>query len=181
MQLGVQRSVTADPQNKNVYSQQQGSGMNPLSMGMNLANLYKGYNTGTGIFGFLGSGTGAGAGAGTGATGIASTGASSGLGASGAGLGSGLAAGAMWALPAYIAGGLAAGSADPETFGKLPLVGTTGEALNGLFNGNGLKEFFDSDNIAQNLLPGIGDFMSDEQADSIFKPVEDLFGNIFGF
>lgn len=177
MQLGVQRSVTADPQNKNVYSQQQGSGMNPLSMGMNLANIYKGYNTGTGLFGFLGGGSSGTAGA----SGIAGSGASTGLGTTGAGLGSGLAAGAMWALPAYIAGGLAAGSADPETFGKLPLVGTTGEALNGLFNGNGFQEFFDSDNIAQNLLPGIGDFMSDEQADSIFKPVQDMFGSIFGF
>ena len=174
--------------------QQQQMGFNPLN-GLNALKMYSNYQNGTGIFGlFNGGGASATGGMGgsgmvgasgmSGATGAA--GASGGMGATGAsGAGvagmSGLGAMGAFALPAYIVGGLAASGADPETFGKLPLVGTTGEAINGLFNGKGLTEFFDTDNIAQNLLPGIGDFLPDETSESIFKPVQNLFGNIFGF
>lgn len=130
-----------------------------------------------------GSGT-AGIASSAGATGAATGGSSAtagGMGGAGmAGMG-GLGALGMFALPAYIVGGLGASAGDPETLGKLPLVGTTGEAINGLFNGKGFTEFFDTDNIAQNLLPGIGDFLPDDTSESIFKPVQNLFGNIFGF
>lgn len=133
------------------------------------------------MFGLFNSGAGAGGISSGAATGASATGGSS-VGGIGTGALGGLGAAGLYALPvAYVLGGLAGGSADPETFGKLPLVGTTGEALNGLFNGKWLTEFFDSDNIAQNLLPGIGDFMTDKQADDIFKPVSNFFGNIFGF
>ena len=182
-----------------MYTQQrQQTGFNPLN-GLNALKTYSNYQNGTGIFSLF-NGGGAGATGGMGGSGMAgasgmsgatgAAGASGGMGATGAtgatGAGgmagmSGLGAMGMFALPAYIVGGLAASGADPETFGKLPLVGTTGEGINGLFNGKGLTEFFDTDNIAQNLLPGIGDFLPDETSESIFKPVQNLFGNIFGF
>ena len=167
-----------------MYQQRQ-AGVNPLN-GLNALKMYSDYQNGTGLMGLFNSGTAGGTGAAgmTGTAGAATggTGATAGAGGAGgmAGMG-GLGALGMFALPAYILGGLAAGSADPETFGKLPLVGTTGEALNGLFNGKGLTEFFDTDNIAQNLLPGIGDFLPDSTSESIFKPVQNMFGSIFGF
>ena len=180
-----------------MYQQRQ-AGVNPLN-GLNALKMYSDYQNGTGIFSLF-NGGGAGATGGMGGSGMAgasgmsgatgAAGASGGMGATGAtgatgaggmaGMG-GLGAMGMFALPAYIVGGLAASGADPETFGKLPLVGTTGEGINGLFNGKGLTEFFDTDNIAQNILPGIGDFLPDETSESIFKPVQNLFGNIFGF
>ena len=179
-----------------MYQQRQQMGFNPLN-GLNALKMYSNYQNGTGLMGLFNSGAAGGAAGGSGTAGIASSagatgaaGASGGMGATGAtgatGAGgmagmSGLGAMGMFALPAYIVGGLAASGADPETFGKLPLVGTTGEGINGLFNGKGLTEFFDTDNIAQNLLPGIGDFLPDETSESIFKPVQNLFGNIFGF
>lgn len=171
-----------------MYQQRQ-AGVNPLN-GLNALKMYSDYQNGTGLMGLFNSGAAGGTAGGTGAAGMTGTagaatggtGATAGAGGAGgmAGMG-GLGALGMFALPAYILGGLAAGSADPETFGKLPLVGTTGEALNGLFNGKGLTEFFDTDNIAQNLLPGIGDFLPDDTSESIFKPVQNMFGNIFGF
>ena len=178
-----------------MYQQRQQMGFNPLN-GLNALKMYSDYQSGTGLMGLFNSGAAGGMGGSgmagasgmSGATGAA--GASGGMGATGAtgatGAGgmagmSGLGAMGMFALPAYIVGGLAASGADPETFGKLPLVGTTGEAINGLFNGKGLTEFFDTDNIAQNLLPGIGDFLPDDTSESIFKPVQNLFGSIFGF
>ena len=175
-----------------MYQQRQQMGFNPLN-GLNALKMYSNYQNGTGLMGLFNSGAAGGAAGGSGTAGIASsagaTGAATGgSGATAGGMGgagmagmSGLGTLGMFALPAYIVGGLAASGADPETFGKLPLVGTTGEALNGLFNGKGLTEFFDTDNIAQNLLPGIGDFLPDETSESIFKPVQNLFGNIFGF
>ena len=180
-----------------MYQQRQQMGVNPLN-GLNALKMYSNYQNGTGLMGLFNSGAAGGAAGGSGTAGIASSaggatgaaGASGGMGATGAtgatgaggmaGMG-GLGTLGMFALPAYIVGGLAASGADPETFGKLPLVGTTGEALNSLFNGNGFGEFFDTDNIAQNLLPGIGDFFPDETSDQIFQPVSDFFGNIFGF
>ena len=181
-----------------MYQQRQQMGFNPLN-GLNALKMYSSYQNGTGLMGLF-NGGGAGATGGMGGSGMAgasgmsgatgAAGASGGMGATGAtgatGAGgmagmSGLGAMGMFALPAYIVGGLAASGADPETFGKLPLVGTTGEAINGLFNGKGLTEFFDTDNIAQNLLPGIGDFLPDETSESIFKPVQNMFGSIFGF
>ena len=180
-----------------MYQQRQQMGVNPLN-GLNALKMYSNYQNGTGLMGLFNSGAAGGAAGGSGTAGIASSaggatgaaGASGGMGATGAtgatgaggmaGMG-GLGTLGMFALPAYIVGGLAASGADPETFGKLPLVGTTGEGINGLFNGKGLTEFFDTDNIAQNLLPGIGDFLPDETSESIFKPVQNLFGNIFGF
>jgi hypothetical protein len=171
-----------------MYQQRQ-AGVNPLN-GLNALKMYSNYQNGTGLMGLFNSGAAGGTAGGTGAAGMTGTagaatggtGATAGAGGAGgmAGMG-GLGALGMFALPAYILGGLAAGSADPETFGKLPLVGTTGEALNGLFNGKGLTEFFDTDNIAQNLLPGIGDFLPDDTSESIFKPVQNMFGSIFGF
>lgn len=171
-----------------MYQQRQ-AGVNPLN-GLNALKMYSDYQNGTGLMGLFNSGAAGGTAGGTGAAGMTGTagaatggtGATAGAGGAGgmAGMG-GLGALGMFALPAYILGGLAAGSADPETFGKLPLVGTTGEALNGLFNGKGLTEFFDTDNIAQNLLPGIGDFLPDDTSESIFKPVQNMFGSIFGF
>ena len=167
-----------------MYQQRQ-AGVNPLN-GLNALKMYSDYQNGTGLMGLFNSGAAGGTGAAgmTGTAGAATggTGATAGAGGAGgmAGMG-GLGALGMFALPAYILGGLAAGSADPETFGKLPLVGTTGEALNGLFNDKGLTEFFDTDNIAQNLLPGIGDFLPDDTSESIFKPVQNMFGSIFGF
>ena len=164
-----------------MYTQQrQQTGFNPLN-GLNALKTYSNYQNGTGIFSLF-NGGGAGATGGMGGSGMAgASGMSGATGAGGmAGMG-GLGAMGMFALPAYIVGGLAASGADPETFGKLPLVGTTGEGINGLFNGKGLTEFFDTDNIAQNILPGIGDFLPDETSESIFKPVQNLFGNIFGF
>ena len=175
-----------------MYQQRQQMGVNPLN-GLNALKMYSSYQNGTGLMGLFNSGAAGGAAGGSGTAGIASsagaTGAATGgSGATAGGMGgagmagmSGLGALGMFALPAYIVGGLAASGADPETFGKLPLVGTTGEAINGLFNGKGLTEFFDTDNIAQNLLPGIGDFLPDDTSESIFKPVQNLFGNIFGF
>ena len=168
-----------------MYQQRQ-AGVNPLN-GLNALKMYSDYQNGTGLMGLFNSGAAGGTAGGTGAAGMTGTagaatggtGATAGAGGM-AGMG-GLGALGMFALPAYILGGLAAGSADPETFGKLPLVGTTGEALNGLFNGKGLTEFFDTDNIAQNLLPGIGDFLPDDTSESIFKPVQNMFGSIFGF
>lgn len=159
---------------------QRQTGFNPLN-GLNALKMYTDYQNGTGLMGLFNSGAAGGATGGSGAAGVASS-----AGASGAATGStagisGLGALGAFALPAYIVGGLGASAGDPETFGKLPLVGTTGEAINGLFNGKGLTEFFDTDNIAQNLLPGIGDFLPDETSESIFKPVQNLFGNIFGF
>ena len=148
-----------------MYQQRQ-AGVNPLN-GLNALKMYSDYQNGTGLMGLFNSGAAGGTAGGMGGAGMAGMG---GLGTLG-----------MFALPAYIVGGLAASGADPETFGKLPLVGTTGEAINGLFNGKGLTEFFDTDNIAQNLLPGIGDFLPDDTSESIFKPVQNLFGNIFGF
>lgn len=168
-----------------MYQQRQ-TGVNPLN-GLNALKMYSDYQNGTGLMGLFNSGAAGGTAGGTGAAGMTGTaGAATGGTGATAGAGgmagmSGLGALGMFALPAYILGGLAAGSADPETFGKLPLVGTTGEALNGLFNGKGLTEFFDTDNIAQNLLPGIGDFLPDDTSESIFKPVQNMFGNIFGF
>ena len=178
-----------------MYQQRQQMGFNPLN-GLNALKMYSNYQSGTGLMGLFNSGAAGGAAGGSGTAGIASsagatgatgaaTGGSSaaagGMGGAGMAGMSGLGALGMFALPAYIVGGLAASGADPETFGKLPLVGTTGEAINGLFNGKGLTEFFDTDNIAQNLLPGIGDFLPDETSESIFKPVQNLFGSIFGF
>lgn len=152
--------------------------------------MYSDYQNGTGLMGLFNSGAAGGTAGGTGAAGMTGTagaatggtGATAGAGGAGgmAGMG-GLSTLGMFALPAYIVGGLGASAGDPETFGKLPLVGTTGEALNGLFNGKGLTEFFDTDNIAQNLLPGIGDFLPDSTSESIFKPVQNMFGSIFGF
>ena len=178
-----------------MYQQRQQMGFNPLN-GLNALKMYSNYQNGTGLMGLFNSGAAGGAAGGSGTAGIASsaggatgaagaatggTGATAGAGGAGmAGMG-GLGTLGMFALPAYIVGGLAASGADPETFGKLPLVGTTGEAINGLFNGKGLTEFFDTDNIAQNLLPGIGDFLPDDTSESIFKPVQNLFGSIFGF
>ena len=179
-----------------MYQQRQQTGFNPLN-GLNALKMYSNYQNGTGLMGLFNSGAAGGAAGGSGTAGIASSagatgaaGASGGMGATGAtgatgaggmaGMG-GLGTLGMFALPAYIVGGLAASGADPETFGKLPLVGTTGEGINGLFNGKGLTEFFDTDNIAQNLLPGIGDFLPDETSESIFKPVQNMFGSIFGF
>ncbi len=175
-----------------MYQQRQQMGFNPLN-GLNALKMYSNYQNGTGLMGLFNSGAAGGAAGGSGTAGIASsagaTGAATGgSGATAGGMGgagmagmSGLGALGMFALPAYIVGGLAAGGADPETFGKLPAVGTPGEAINGLFNGKGLTEFFDTDNIAQHLLPGIGDFLPDDTSESIFKPVQNLFGNIFGF
>ena len=176
-----------------MYQQRQQMGFNPLN-GLNALKMYSNYQNGTGLMGLFNSGAAGGAAGGSGTAGIASsaggaTGAATGgSGATAGGMGGagmagmgGLGTLGMFALPAYIVGGLAASGADPETFGKLPLVGTTGEAINGLFNGKGLTEFFDTDNIAQNLLPGIGDFLPDDTSESIFKPVQNLFGNIFGF
>ena len=175
-----------------MYQQRQQMGFNPLN-GLNALKMYSNYQNGTGLMDLFNSGAAGGAAGGGGTAGVASsagaTGAATGGssaaaggmgGASMAGM-SGLGALGMFALPAYIVGGLGASAGDPETFGKLPLVGTTGEAINGLFNGKGLTEFFDTDNIAQNLLPGIGDFLPDDTSESIFKPVQNLFGNIFGF
>ena len=175
-----------------MYQQRQQMGFNPLN-GLNALKMYSTYQNGTGLMGLFNSGAAGGAAGGSGTAGIASsagaTGAATGgSGATAGGMGgagmagmSGLGTLGMFALPAYIVGGLGASAGDPETFGKLPLVGTTGEAINGLFNGKGLTEFFDTDNIAQNLLPGIGDFLPDDTSESIFKPVQNLFGNIFGF
>ena len=175
-----------------MYQQRQQMGFNPLN-GLNALKMYSSYQNGTGLMGLFNSGAAGGAAGGSGTAGIASsagaTGAATGgSGATAGGMGgagmagmSGLGTLGMFALPAYIVGGLSASGADPETFGKLPLVGTTGEAINGLFNGKGLTEFFDTDNIAQNLLPGIGDFLPDETSESIFKPVQNMFGSIFGF
>ena len=178
-----------------MYQQRQQMGFNPLN-GLNALKMYSSYQNGTGLMGLFNSGAAGGAAGGSGTAGIASsagatgatgaaTGGSSaaagGMGGAGMAGMSGLGALGMFALPAYIVGGLGASAGDPETFGKLPLVGTTGEAINGLFNGKGLTEFFDTDNIAQNLLPGIGDFLPDETSESIFKPVQNLFGSIFGF
>lgn len=169
-----------------MYQQRQ-AGVNPLN-GLNALKMYSDYQNGTGLVGLFNSGAAGGTAGGTGAAGMTGTAGGAATGGTGATAGAGGMAGmgglgalGMFALPAYILGGLAAGSADPETFGKLPLVGTTGEALNGLFNGKGLTEFFDTDNIAQNLLPGIGDFLPDETSESIFKPVQNMFGSIFGF
>ena len=168
-----------------MYQQRQ-TGVNPLN-GLNALKMYSDYQNGTGLMGLFNSGAAGGA---TGSSTIGATGAATSAGGTGAGAAtgaggmagmSGLGALGMFALPAYILGGLAGSTADPETFGKLPLVGTTGEALNGLFNGKGLTEFFDTDNIAQNLLPGIGDFLPDSTSESIFKPVQNMFGSIFGF
>ena len=175
-----------------MYQQRQQMGFNPLN-GLNALKMYSSYQNGTGLMGLFNSGAAGGAAGGSGTAGIASsagaTGAATGgSGATAGGMGgagmagmSGLGAMGMFALPAYIVGGLGASGGDPETFGKLPLVGTTGEAINGLFNGKGLTEFFDTDNIAQNLLPGIGDFLPDDTSESIFKPVQNMFGSIFGF
>ena len=175
-----------------MYQQRQQMGFNPLN-GLNALKMYSSYQNGTGLMGLFNSGAAGGAAGGSGTAGIASsagaTGAATGgSGATAGGMGgagmagmSGLGTLGMFALPAYIVGGLSASGADPETFGKLPLVGTTGEAINGLFNGKGLTEFFDTDNIAQNLLPGIGDFLPDDTSESIFKPVQNMFGSIFGF
>ena len=170
--------------------QRQQMGFNPLN-GLNALKMYSNYQSGTGLMGLFNSGAAGGAAGGSGTAGIASSAGGAATGGSGAtagGMGgagmagmSGLGTLGMFALPAYIVGGLGASAGDPETFGKLPLVGTTGEALNSLFNGNGFGEFFDTDNIAQNLLPGIGDFLPDETSESIFKPVQNLFGSIFGF
>lgn len=169
-----------------MYQQRQ-AGVNPLN-GLNALKMYSDYQNGTGLMGLFNSGAAGGTAGGTGAAGMTGTAGGAATGGTGATAGAGGMAGmgglgalGMFALPAYILGGLAAGSADPETFGKLPLVGTTGEALNGLFNGKGLTEFFDTDNIAQNLLPGIGDFLPDDTSESIFKPVQNMFGSIFGF
>ena len=168
-----------------MYQQRQ-TGVNPLN-GLNALKMYSDYQNGTGLMGLFNSGAAGGA---TGGSTVGATGAATSAGGTGAGAAtgaggmagmSGLGALGMFALPAYILGGLAGGAADPETFGKLPLVGTTGEALNGLFNDKGLTEFFDTDNIAQNLLPGIGDFLPDSTSESIFKPVQNMFGSIFGF
>ena len=178
-----------------MYQQRQQMGFNPLN-GLNALKMYSNYQNGTGLMGLFNSGAAGGAAGGSGTAGIASsagatgatgaaTGGSSaaagGMGGAGMAGMSGLGTLGMFALPAYIVGGLGASAGDPETFGKLPLVGTTGEAINGLFNGKGLTEFFDTDNIAQSLLPGIGGFLPDETSESIFKPVQNLFGNIFGF
>ena len=174
-----------------MYQQRQQMGFNPLN-GLNALKMYSTYQNGTGLMGLFNSGAAGGAAGGSGTAGIASSagatgaatggsGATAGMGGAGMAGMSGLGALGMFALPAYIVGGLGASAGDPETFGKLPLVGTTGEALNGLFNGKGLTEFFDTDNIAQNLLPGIGDFLPDETSESIFKPVQNMFGSIFGF
>lgn len=169
-----------------MYQQRQ-AGVNPLN-GLNALKMYSNYQNGTGLMGLFNSGAAGGTAGGTGAAGMTGTAGSAATGGTGATAGAGGMAGmgglgalGMFALPAYILGGLAGSSADPETFGKLPLVGTTGEALNGLFNGKGLTEFFDTDNIAQNLLPGIGDFLPDSTSESIFKPVQNMFGSIFGF
>ena len=171
-----------------MYQQRQ-AGVNPLN-GLNALKMYSDYQNGTGLMGLFNSGAAGGTAGGTGAAGMTGTAgaATGGTGATAGGMGgagmagmSGLGTLGMFALPAYIVGGLAASGADPETFGKLPLVGTTGEAINGLFNGKGLTELFDTDNIAQNLLPGIGDFLPDDTSESIFKPVQNMFGSIFGF
>lgn len=175
-----------------MYQQRQQMGFNPLN-GLNALKMYSNYQNGTGLMGLFNSGAAGGAAGGSGTAGIASSAGATGAATGGSGATAGGMGGAgmagmgglgtlgMFALPAYIVGGLAASGADPETFGKLPLVGTTGEAINGLFNGKGLTEFFDTDNIAQNLLPGIGDFLPDSTSESIFKPVQNLFGSIFGF
>ena len=175
-----------------MYQQRQQTGFNPLN-GLNALKMYSQYQNGTGLMGLFNSGAAGGAAGGSGTAGIASSAGATGAATGGSGATAGGMGGAgmagmgglgtlgMFALPAYIVGGLAASGADPETFGKLPLVGTTGEGINGLFHGKGLTEFFDTDNIAQNLLPGIGDFLPDETSESIFKPVQNLFGNIFGF
>ena len=175
-----------------MYQQRQQMGFNPLN-GLNALKMYSTYQNGTGLMGLFNSGAAGGAAGGSGTAGIASSAGATGAATGGSGATAGGMGGAgmagmgglgtlgMFALPAYIVGGLGASAGDPETFGKLPLVGTTGEAINGLFNGKGLTEFFDTDNIAQNLLPGIGDFLPDETSESIFKPVQNLFGNIFGF
>lgn len=175
-----------------MYQQRQQMGFNPLN-GLNALKMYSNYQNGTGLMGLFNSGAAGGAAGGSGTAGIASSAGATGAATGGSGATAGGMGGAgmagmgglgtlgMFALPAYIVGGLAASGADPETFGKLPLVGTTGEAINGLFNGKGLTEFFDTDNIAQSLLPGIGDFLPDETSESIFKPVQNLFGSIFGF
>ncbi len=175
-----------------MYQQRQQMGFNPLN-GLNALKMYSNYQNGTGLMGLFNSGAAGGAAGGSGTAGIASSAGATGAATGGSGATAGGMGGAgmagmgglgtlgMFALPAYIVGGLAASGADPETFGKLPLVGTTGEAINGLFNGKGLTEFFDTDNIAQNLLPGIGDFLPDDTSESIFKPVQNLFGSIFGF
>ena len=175
-----------------MYQQRQQMGFNPLN-GLNALKMYSDYQSGTGLMGLFNSGAAGGAAGGSGTAGIASSAGATGAATGGSGATAGGMGGAgmagmgglgtlgMFALPAYIVGGLAASGADPETFGKLPLVGTTGEAFNGLFNGKGLTEFFDTDNIAQNLLPGIGDFLPDDTSESIFKPVQNMFGSIFGF
>ena len=175
-----------------MYQQRQQMGFNPLN-GLNALKMYSSYQNGTGLMGLFNSGAAGGAAGGSGTAGIASSAGATGAATGGSGATAGGMGGAgmagmgglgtlgMFALPAYIVGGLGASAGDPETFGKLPLVGTTGEAINGLFNGKGLTEFFDTDNIAQNLLPGIGDFLPDETSESIFKPVQNLFGSIFGF
>ena len=175
-----------------MYQQRQQMGFNPLN-GLNALKMYSSYQNGTGLMGLFNSGAAGGAAGGSGTAGIASSAGATGAATGGSGATAGGMGGAgmagmgglgtlgMFALPAYIVGGLSASGADPETFGKLPLVGTTGEAINGLFNGKGLTEFFDTDNIAQNLLPGIGDFLPDETSESIFKPVQNMFGSIFGF
>ena len=175
-----------------MYQQRQQMGFNPLN-GLNALKMYSTYQNGTGLMGLFNSGAAGGAAGGSGTAGIASSAGATGAATGGSGATAGGMGGAgmagmgglgtlgMFALPAYIVGGLAASGADPETFGKLPLVGTTGEAINGLFNGKGLTEFFDTDNIAQNLLPGIGDFLPDDTSESIFKPVQNMFGSIFGF
>ena len=175
-----------------MYQQRQQMGFNPLN-GLNALKMYSNYQNGTGLMGLFNSGAAGGAAGGSGTAGIASSAGATGAATGGSGATAGGMGGAgmagmgglgtlgMFALPAYIVGGLAASGADPETFGKLPLVGTTGEAINGLFNGKGLTEFFDTDNIAQNLLPGIGDFLPDDTSESIFKPVQNMFGSIFGF
>ena len=175
-----------------MYQQRQQMGFNPLN-GLNALKMYSSYQNGTGLMGLFNSGAAGGAAGGSGTAGIASSAGATGAATGGSGATAGGMGGAgmagmgglgtlgMFALPAYIVGGLGASAGDPETFGKLPLVGTTGEAINGLFNGKGLTEFFDTDNIAQNLLPGIGDFLPDDTSESIFKPVQNLFGSIFGF
>ena len=175
-----------------MYQQRQQMGFNPLN-GLNALKMYSNYQNGTGLMGLFNSGAAGGAAGGSGTAGIASSAGATGAATGGSGATAGGMGGAgmagmgglgtlgMFALPAYIVGGLGASAGDPETFGKLPLVGTTGEALNSLFNGNGFGEFFDTDNIAQNLLPGIGDFLPDDTSESIFKPVQNMFGSIFGF
>lgn len=156
-----------------------------------------------------GSGTGAAIMAGAPATGVAGTGAFSGTALAGLlgesagagamsslGIGSGAGASAAGGLGAamasnpvgWVLGGLSApfvASSDPETFGSLGAVGTTGEALNGLWSGKGLTEFFDTDNLATHFIPG-ADLTNTlgitKDADWDFlNPVSDIFGDIFGF